>query len=149
MRPVNEIADQIAASASESVPPKAGRNSNVSKLRDALVVNLWERMVHLYGHKWSSSMGDSAHRTGTLTSTADTWARGLSGVTAEQIAAGLRRCLDREDAWPPTLPEFRKLCTQRLHTDLAHRPFPPALPKPLVDPAVAQGELAKMREILG
>ena len=37
----------------------------------------------------------------------DEWAQGLSGITGEQIATGLR--LWQED-WPPSLPEFRNAC---------------------------------------
>lgn len=37
-----------------------------------------------------------------------TWADALAGFTADEIKAGLNGCLQRE--WPPTLPEFIKLC---------------------------------------
>lgn len=63
---------------------------------------LWVRMVKIYGHRWTSSFGESDD---------GTWAHGLRGLTAEQIALGLSRCVERGEAWPPTLPEFRALCT--------------------------------------
>lgn len=74
------------------------------------MTNLWERLIHLYGHKWSSTYGDCAVTDGELTDVAKTWASGLHGITGENIAGGLRRCCDRPDAWPPTLPEFKALC---------------------------------------
>lgn len=76
-----------------------------------MIVNLWEKMTHLYAHKWASPMGDAAiDADNSLTEPAKTWASGLSGITGDQLASGLRGCLEREDAWPPTLPEFRGLC---------------------------------------
>jgi len=36
------------------------------------------------------------------------WGEGLADLTAEQLAKGLRECLKYD--WPPSLPEFRKLC---------------------------------------
>ena len=75
-----------------------------------LIINLWERMAHIYGHKWTSAHGESGIEKNELTEVARTWATGLRGVTGEQIAVGLRACIDRLDDWPPTLPEFKRLC---------------------------------------
>lgn len=45
-----------------------------------------------------------------ITISGDTWAQGLRGITAAQIAQAFRAMLTRTDAWPPTLPEFRAAC---------------------------------------
>jgi hypothetical protein len=74
------------------------------------MANLWERMSHLYGHKFTSAFGETAIANGDLTEVAKTWASGLRGVTGEQIAKGLHAICARSDAWPPTLPEFRAAC---------------------------------------
>ena len=58
-------------------------------------------MAKIYGHKWTSSFGEADD---------GTWLQGLQGLHPPQLAVGLRRCLDREDPWPPNLPEFRRLC---------------------------------------
>ena len=50
-------------------------------------------------------MGDDPHGTA-----GDTWAKGLTGLSAGQLAHGLEACITRNDVWPPTLPEFRALC---------------------------------------
>lgn len=67
-------------------------------------------------------MGDSPHvqdtladgsanpRAGELTVYGDTWAKGLAGLSGEQLACGLGACLTRTDVWPPVLAEFRALC---------------------------------------
>lgn len=62
-------------------------------------------MVEFYGHKWLASYGENIEA-----GAGATWQRGLAGVTPAQIADGLRACLERDDPWPPTLPEFRKMC---------------------------------------
>ena len=39
-----------------------------------------------------------------------TWLAGLSGIDPEMLAIGLRACVDRAIEWPPSLPEFKRLC---------------------------------------
>lgn len=66
---------------------------------------LWAAMLATYGHRWASAYGQDPNGVA-----AATWAAGLAGLTAGQVAAGLRACLTFGDGWPPTLPEFRALC---------------------------------------
>lgn len=66
---------------------------------------LWLRMAHIYGSRWTSAYGEDAQ-----TGAGETWAKGLVGVDARQLAVGLEACIVRADPWPPTLPEFRSLC---------------------------------------
>lgn len=68
---------------------------------DAVMDRLNKRMAEIYGHRWTSAYTRSA---------LDTWARGLSGFSVEQIANGVSACIAGAFAWPPTLPEFRELC---------------------------------------
>lgn len=83
------------------------------KPRPAVLRRLWERMAALYHHRWTSALGDMPQGDdGSLTVAGDTWARGLAGITPEQVGQGVDACLTRSDAWPPTLPEFRALCLQ-------------------------------------
>ena len=42
---------------------------------------LWVRMAEIYGHRWTSSYGDSE------SGAARTWAKGLAGVSPAQLAA--------------------------------------------------------------
>lgn len=73
-------------------------------------MKIWSRMAQMYGHKWSSAYGNALDE-GELTDTAQLWRRSLSGLTPQQIANGLSKCLERDDEWPPSLPAFRSLCT--------------------------------------
>ncbi len=66
---------------------------------------LWLRMTEIYGHKWVSAYGADAEQ-----GAGQTWAKGLGGINAQQLAHGLSSALASSDAWPPTLPEFRSLC---------------------------------------
>lgn len=71
-----------------------------SKARRAL----WISMASIYGRAWVDVFGDSE---GTA---ARAWARGLAGLTSEQVANGIVACTVAADPMPPTLPEFRARC---------------------------------------
>lgn len=66
---------------------------------------LWQRMADIYGHRWTSAYGDDAGG-----GAGQTWARGLAGLSAAQIAKGVEAALVSADEWPPTLPAFRAMC---------------------------------------
>jgi len=74
-------------------------------LPEQLLRRLWQRMAEIYGHRWVSAYGDDAGA-----GAGRTWAKGLAGITAEQIAIGLSAALASADEWPPTLPRFRAMC---------------------------------------
>lgn len=62
-------------------------------------------MAEIYGHRWTSAYGDNPNEGAALT-----WAKGLAGVSTQQVASGLGACIASADPWPPTLPEFRARC---------------------------------------
>lgn len=66
-------------------------------------------MAEVYGHKWVSQYGEVSTESGELTSAAKTWAQGLSKLSMDEISSGFSGLLDREDGWPPSLPEFISL----------------------------------------
>jgi hypothetical protein len=63
-------------------------------------------MAEIYGHRWTSAYGESSDMDGA----AGTWAKGLDGITPEQVGIGLQACITSTDPWPPTLPAFRAMC---------------------------------------
>ncbi|MGZ4968013.1 MAG: hypothetical protein ACXV8O_01230 [Methylobacter sp.] len=75
-------------------------------------------MLSIYGHKWSSHLGVADDGTGALTDAAKTWQKGLAGITVEQIKHGFDVLIFKNHDWPPSLPEFRKLCLSK-NTDNA------------------------------
>lgn len=66
---------------------------------------LWLRMAEIYGVRWTSSYGDDPSK-----GAAQTWAKGLAGLSGDQLARGLSSCIASAEPWPPTLPEFRMHC---------------------------------------
>lgn len=79
---------------------------------------LWSKMTDIYGYRWASVFGDSPERdvvensagAAPLTGAGSTWAEGLTGLSAQAIAAGVRRAVFSANGYPPTLPEFRAMC---------------------------------------
>ena len=57
-----------------------------------------------YGHKFTTCID------GLESLAIDEWGKGLSGVTGDQIKRGLEAWVGE---WPPSLPEFRDVCTAR------------------------------------
>ena len=72
---------------------------------------IWERMASLYGYTWVNVHGESPHtQSGELSMSGDTWARSLAGITAQQIAIGIRACVTEGGEFPPSAPRFRAMC---------------------------------------
>lgn len=92
-------------------------------------------MTAIYGHKWASAYGE--------TDADDTWASGLKDMTPQNLADGLRACLDRAEPWPPTLPEFRALCKPET-PPAYHQEYVP-LPKPKISKEEALAWVNKIR----
>ena len=135
--------------------PPRGASSSASSLDARMIVNLWERFTHLYGHKFSAAFGESAaNPDGSLTDVAQTWAGGLRGITGAQLAAGLRQCISSGNEWPPSLPVFRAMCMpERMplyHHDASTRPELAylALPRPAMAPERREECLGKIRAAL-
>lgn len=87
-------------------PPAENRNpprgsSTASAWDDRLIELLWERMTALYGHRWTSQHGAADD---------GTWAKGLADIDPNSVGQAIKRLLNRGDAWPPSLPEFRMMC---------------------------------------
>jgi len=60
-------------------------------------------MAAMYGHRWTSSFGDRVDPD-------RVWAATLAGLDEVQVRHGMRQCAELGLEWPPSAPEFRKLC---------------------------------------
>ena len=69
----------------------------------AWIEKLFDRMVSLYGHKFLDMWRDAD-----LQSVKETWAHELGKLSRDEIARGANALMTQE--WPPTLPQFIKLC---------------------------------------
>lgn len=79
----------------------------------SLMARLWELMVELYGHKWTSVHG--------LGDESGTWAKMMAGITPAQMAAGARAWVNQggETAkWPPGAVDLRDMCRSMMGDNL-------------------------------
>lgn len=74
----------------------------------------------------------------------DTWARGLHAMTPQDLSNGLTACLAREESWPPSLPEFIRLCKPKDDKAPYHEMFV-SLPKPKISKEEALAWVNKIR----
>lgn len=104
MRPAASIARQVARQPStKSEAQSQPEPQQTPKLRQGLLDKLWLKMTEMYGHRWTASFGVSADQ-------GHAWAAALGGLSGTQIASGLAALAARGDDWPPSAPEFRRLC---------------------------------------
>lgn len=90
---------RLQSSETEQNGPK-----RVEPLRMELMEKLWVTMVETYGHRWTSSFGESPRPD-------HAWAKHLTGITGKQIANGLAQLsADDNDGWPPSATQFRTMC---------------------------------------
>lgn len=88
-------------------------------MRTRRMERLWDRMQALYGSRWLLEYGQVTTN-GRLATIAEIWATALDGASNGQIAAALRKCLERDKDSPPTLPEFLRLCGARFSHAAPH-----------------------------
>lgn len=88
-------------------------STSTTALPEKWVERLFERMLLDYGKKF----GDQWAQTDMDTLIAH-WARELAGYTGAELKRGLDALATRE--WPPTLPEFKKLCRRPLDSTTAY-----------------------------
>ena len=84
--------------------------ASLTELPNKTICDIWHRMGTIYGYKWASHMGVADGGDGVLTDAAKTWKKSLVGITLEQLKYGFDVLIFKNHDWPPSLPEFRKLC---------------------------------------
>lgn len=71
-------------------------------------------MGSMYGHRWTGSFGDTVDPD-------RVWEATLAGLDESQIRHGMRECVNQGLDWPPTAPEFRKLCLGESDVSWEHK----------------------------
>lgn len=87
--------------------------SSSARLPDAWVRRIFQRMAGMYGTKFAqlwSGVGEEA--------VVALWAEELGDFRPEEIMTGLNACRTHE--WPPTLPEFMKMCRPWMNPEVAY-----------------------------
>ena len=72
-------------------------------LPESWIERLFARFSAMYGAKFAD-----AWRGCNIADVKAVWGDALGGYSRDELAAGVAKCLQRD--WPPTLPEFLKLC---------------------------------------
>ncbi len=86
--------------------PSREVSNNASPIPPASMARLWLRMGEIFGaERWSKNYGDDPGK-----GAAVTWAKGLAGLSDQQIAVGVSAVVRGAEPWLPTLPDFRAHC---------------------------------------
>lgn len=67
---------------------------------------LWQQFADLFPHRWTPALGIWAPDNPAV----NTWRSTLKGLTPKQLARGIERVRLSGATFPPSAPEFRKLC---------------------------------------
>lgn len=116
---------------------------------DRRMTRLWERMAAMYGARWEMEYGPVGSPDGGMAPLAGIWMEALADVGNDALAAGLRRCMDRDAFTPPSLPEFLRLCGRSpRRNEPSHKLLPPTQqkPAPTETPAIRCAQLAAFLE---
>lgn len=89
----------------------------------------------------------SAFNENGLTETARTWSSGLRGLTGEQIANGLRKCVACGESWPPTLPQFVSMCKGKQTNGFGLNSIPEFYREPPRESLIESDEIKEKRKI--
>jgi hypothetical protein len=138
----------IIESSQQSNVQSSQQSGPTNEHNGQVMARIWQRMTEVYGHRWISAWGEGTNPDGTPTRAAQTWAEGLARYSLDEIRQAFEKLVKRGDEWPPTLPEFMRLCREKRAAPY-HRMAGPALPSPAVDPVIIREELKKMRGMLG
>lgn len=114
--------------------------SSIEPLSDRVMTKIWVRMLAIYGHKWSSHLGAAVDDKGELSESARTWQKGLVGVTVDNLKTAFDALILKNHEWPPSLPEFRKLCLSGVK---ANAPSLDEIVSMLISVSTRQGSLAR------
>lgn len=73
----------------------------MATIENRRAAKLWKRFSESYGSKWSDAYSASPLRL---------WIDAIDGLTDEQIAYGIRKCIRDTPIFPPTLGQFQQAC---------------------------------------
>ena len=86
-------------------------------------------MAICFGHRWTSNYGEALNNKNELTDAANIWLNGLIDLSTDQIKHGLDVMLKAGDEWPPSMPQFVKMCKDQpeawQHNTAAYKDYIP------------------------
>ena len=111
-------------------------------------------MAICFGHRWTSNYGEALNADKNLTEAANIWLNGLNDLSTDQIKAGLDQMLKDGEEWPPSMPQFVKMCKND-NDDWRHKgaAYVEVDPRKLIrhkcDPEKANSALEEMKKLVG
>jgi hypothetical protein len=84
-----------------------------TEVPEAWIDRIFVRLSGMYGNRFNDMWSGCA-----IAEVKSTWADGLSGYSVEEIRRGLAECMKLD--WPPTLPQFLKLCRPAMDYESAY-----------------------------
>lgn len=105
MQDIKQTVGRVASALSNGSPSQTGSTETVHQgASEEQVAMVWQRLTSIYGHKWASQYGATVE---------PLWGRAMQSLPVERLKIALSRCAKRDDAWPPSLPEFMALARIR------------------------------------
>ena len=86
---------------------------NVTSLPNLWIERIFSKMEDRYGNLWANSYG-AFPRSRVM----QTWSEDLSDLSKDELGRGMKACRDKP--FPPTLPEFRKMCRPPIDPEAAY-----------------------------
>ena len=115
----------------------------LATLDPADVLKLFISFHGAYGQKWGANIRDED----TYQAAKRMWYHKLKFCTQQQLKLAYEHCITNLD-WPPSLPEFHKLCKLYDPTRSETTPLPLSLQRPAANPETARHYLDKCKAIL-
>jgi hypothetical protein len=120
------------------LPAKETSQQKLSALPDSWIAALFNKLAAYYGNRFTDMW-----RGVDIETVRKTWAEKLVVYSPEALTYALEQCETHD--WPPSLPEFVKLCKVHASRLPAYR----ALPEPPIDKATAAVRLRQACEKAG
>lgn len=161
VKPIKSVSEPIKSTPSAEPKPKLEEKTSRKPISPdtasttSFVSEVFARMARTYGYRFTRQYGSEDD---------GTWAAHLEGLSSYEIAEGFKRLSERETltgcpsqaiGWPPSAPEFRKLCETEAQPKQAYRLVDEAamrkrgrLPKPRMSYDAVRPYLQQMRAAL-
>ncbi|MEW8645220.1 MAG: hypothetical protein AB2563_03910 [Candidatus Thiodiazotropha endolucinida] len=107
------------------------------------IAAIFEKLRRRYGTQWTAKVGINRDE---IQESMQTWTEILADLKPEEIAHGFERLDDEAPEFPPSVMQFKHLCSIEKPIE-AHRHYK-ALPRPKANMDIAQAHISKMREAL-
>ena len=82
---------------------RESRNSSERAQKEVEIAQLWQLMGSMFGHRWTTAYGDQPDPD-------RVWYSTLKDLSFDQMKKGMGEVANQCLEWPPSAPQFRKMC---------------------------------------